>query len=189
VLGLRNLRTIDTGFFGSGSYLALEASYAMRYAQRSTTAAAPSTSTSALDANAAGTGGASRNDAHEYKVILFACSVSNVYPVTLDADYRDPSAETDPATWGCSRFYDKGRSIALKAGYDAHVVPVRNTGARHPKDRRTTHPQGLNLDFQAATSNDPLHPPTAHELVVADHHRCTPIAIVYCGWKESQQLT
>jgi hypothetical protein len=148
--GPQPLRTTDGGYFGVGSYFALEAACAIRYcrAQREPTAT----------------------------LLLFACSVSQVYPVTLERDY--PLDVADPARFGRSRFFASPGSVgaALEPRHDAHFIPVREYQFNHPVTGALL-PLGNYLDYQAATVGHPTHPPRFHELVVTPA-RCTPIALV-----------
>jgi serine/threonine protein kinase/Leucine-rich repeat (LRR) protein len=152
--GLRRLPSRDHGFFGIGVYLAMEAAYARPYA-RATSDQDPAT------------------------LILYACSVSQVYPVTVEADYRTPTEDLSRDDFGMSRFYGK----PLEAKFDAHFVPVRDCGSFHPWDDSTRTVQGYSLDYQAATEDhpNPARRPTAHELVLSNGLRCTPVALVEVG--------
>ncbi|CUG88587.1 Hypothetical protein, putative [Bodo saltans] len=148
--GPRNFRKTDGGYFGAGSYFALEAEYAAKY--------------SARDGNG------------ERAVILFAVSVSQAYPVTLETDYRT-EAEEFSASFGCrgfSKFYspDPKLSFALTARCDAHFIPVKYYGYKHPV---TGFASPTNLDCQAAPAGEAEF----HELVVSSHSRCLPIAVMY----------
>jgi serine/threonine protein kinase/Leucine-rich repeat (LRR) protein len=152
--GLRPLQSTDGGFFGIGVYLAMEAEYARQYARAT-------------------------SDQHPATLILYACSVSQVYPVTVEADYRTATEDLGRDDFGMSRFYGK----PIKAKFDAHFIPVRDCGKCHPWDGTTSTIQGYFLDYQAATedhANPALHP-TAHELVLSSGLRCTPVALVEVG--------
>jgi hypothetical protein len=161
--GLRILRGRDGGFFGDGVYLAMEADYARRYAGKTTCDDAQQPAT----------------------LILYACSISQAYPVTLEADYRTPTDDMGRDDGGFSRFYDGTASRPLEAKYDAHFVPVRDCGTDHPWDgkTRTYHYPARDVDYQAATEEhpDPAMRPTAHELVLGNPLRCTPVALVEVG--------
>jgi hypothetical protein len=139
---------------GIGVYLAMEAEYARQYARAT-------------------------NDQHPATLILYAISVSQVYPVTVEADYRTPTEDLGRDDFGMSQFYGK----PLKAKFDAHFVPVRYCGACHPWDGTTSTFQGHSLDYQAATEDhpNPARRPTAHELVLSNGLRCTPVALVEVG--------
>jgi len=106
----RSFRTTDSGFFGVGSYFALELDYAAHYA----TMRPPNTN-------------------GEYGVILFAVMVSAAYIVTPSA--RDYPADDphQPMRSGFSRFFspDPQSSIALMPGYSSHFVPVKYSGYTH----------------------------------------------------------
>jgi hypothetical protein len=157
--GLQQTGRTDQFFFGKGTYVALEPAYAALYTRRGTS---PS-----------------------YTLILYACSVTNVYPVTLEKDYMHPDYEVGES-FGLSRFGLSGlghslrtrtsTSLSLEPKYDCHFVPVRYTGRAHPFDGITTGDRDLH--YQAATEGDSDRPPTAHELVIGDRSRVTPIAIV-----------
>jgi serine/threonine protein kinase len=158
--GLRTLRETDAGFFGDGVYLTMEADYARRFAGK----------TMCDDAQQRAT------------LILYACSVSQAYPVTLEADYRMPTADMDRDDCGYSRFYHRtAPSKPLEAKYDAHFLPVRDCGTYHPWDGTTQ--TGRDVDYQAATEEHPVPAlrPTAHELVLGNPLRCTPVALVEVG--------
>jgi hypothetical protein len=114
---------------------------------------------------------------HPVTLILYACSISQAYPVTLEAYYRPPTEDLGREYCGMSRFYDGVASRPLEAQYDAHSVPVRDCGCCHPWDGVT--PMYRDLDYQAATEEhpNPAMRPTAHELVLSNSLRCTPIAL------------
>jgi hypothetical protein len=161
--GLRVLRERDSGFFGDGVYLAMEADYARRYAGKTI-----------------------RDDEQQRAtLILYACSISQAYPVTLEADYRYPAEDQPRDDCGYSRFYDGTASKPLEAKYDAHFVPVRDCGTYHPWDgtTRTYHYPPREVDYQAATEEhpNPALRPTSHELVLGNPLRCTPVALVEVG--------
>jgi hypothetical protein len=156
--GPRSLSTTDSGFFGSGSYFALEAWYASRFSKPSP-----------------------EHDG-ERCLILFAVSVSQAYAVTVEKDYRDEVI--DGATQyqqvpdiqrGWSRFYvgnDRGRGMALEPRCDAHFIPVKHYGNIHPYTKVKL---GHDVDYQAAPESEA----SAHEIVIGSHHRCVPLAVVY----------
>jgi hypothetical protein len=152
--GPRCFRSTDAGYFGAGSYFALEAEYAARYSQFK-------------NPNAHG----------EYGVILFALSVSQVLPITLDNHYRTLEQEKSipPDQHGKSIFcVDRtSPSPGMLPGYDAYFVPVRFCGRQHPVDNSMRLPH--DVDYQAC----PASQAEGHEIVLASHHRCTPVAIVY----------
>jgi hypothetical protein len=149
----------DDGFFGNGVYLAMEADYARRYTQAEGVT----------------------NDQQPATLLLYACSISQTYPVTLEADYRLPTEDMGRDDCGFSRFYDGKGGRPLEAKYDAHFVPVRDCGDLHPWDGTTR--TGRDIDYQAATEehSDPALRPTAHELVLSNSLRCTPISLVEVG--------
>jgi serine/threonine protein kinase len=161
--GPRNLRTTDAGFFGSGSYFALEADYASVY---STTNRNPNTS-------------------GEYGVILYAISVAQTHVVTLHGDYRAVEDPNKPDIHGFSCFYsgDTRHAIDLAPKCDSHFIPVK---------AYTTHPlTGGELQKSAANPTELEYPiyyqavpeqsgeAEGHELVIKSHFRCVPLAIVY----------
>jgi serine/threonine protein kinase/Leucine-rich repeat (LRR) protein len=162
--GLRALRTRDGGFFGDGVYLAMEADYARRYILAE---------------------GVTNDEQQPATLILYACSISQAYPVTLEADYRYPADDRHRDDFGMSRFYDGKGGRPLEAKYDAHFVPVRDCGTCHPWDgaTQTSISQPYRLDYQAATEqhSNPAMRPTAHELVLSNPQRCTPVALVEVG--------
>jgi serine/threonine protein kinase/Leucine-rich repeat (LRR) protein len=157
--GLRILRGRDGGFFGSGVYLAMEADYARRYAGETL----------------------SDDEQQPSTLILYACSISQTYPVTLEADYRPPTEDQARDDCGYSRFYDGTASKPIEAKYDAHFAPVRDCCTYHPWDGETR--TYRDLDYQAATEQhpNPAMRPTAHELVLSNPLRCTPVALVEVG--------
>jgi hypothetical protein len=157
--GVRALRVRDDGFFAAGVYLAMEADYARRYAQAEGVA----------------------NDKQPATLILYACSISQTYPVTLEADYRPPTEDMGRDDCGYSRFYDGKGGRPLEAKFDAHFVPIRDCGDLHPWDGTTR--TGRDIDYQAATEehSNPALRPTAHELVLSNPLRCTPVALVEVG--------
>ena len=143
--GPRAFRTTDGGFFGAGSYFAMELEYATRYAMMQVLHAAPpmpvfnrSILTPVQAPSASG----------EYPVILFAVSVASAYVVTPGTDY--PADNPDhPELWGFSSFYspDPTHSVALMPKYNAHFVPVKYSGRVHCV---TGKPLPLDTDYQAA---------------------------------------
>jgi hypothetical protein len=156
--GPRNFRDTDAGFFGAGSYFALEGEYASRYSM----------------------GGASQ--AGECGIILYAVSLGQTHIVTVEGDYRDASEEASiakicPTLQGYSRFYsnDPHHAIALAPKCDSHFVPVKHYGNVHP---RTGVPVvGADLDYQAVSEH--TQAAVGHEIVILSHFRCVPLAIVY----------
>jgi hypothetical protein len=153
--GPRSLRTTDAGFYGTGSYFALEGQYASRYSQLG-------------GANAAG----------EFGMILYAVSVAQTHVVTVAGDYRDASEEDaiSPLLHGFSRFYsgDAKHAVALAPKCDSHFIPVKYYGYTHP---RTGGPVPSDVDFQAVSEDSGQA--EGHELVIGSHYRCTPLALVY----------
>jgi serine/threonine protein kinase len=140
--GPRAFRTTDGGFFGNGSYFALELEYATRYAKMQVREPVMSQPRVPLCLNQA------PSPSGEYPVILFAVSVASAYVVTPSRDYPadDPS---QPARWGFSKFYspDPSCAVALMPKYSAHFVPVKYSGRVHCVTGR---PLPLDTDYQAA---------------------------------------
>jgi hypothetical protein len=147
----RSFRTTDGGFFGAGSYFALELDYAARYAAMGP----PSPS-------------------GEFGVILFAVLVSAAYVVTPDRDY--PAHEPQHPSSGFSGFYspDPQKSIALMPGYSCHFVPVKYCGQAHAVS-------GAHLphdtDFQAAVEQHASARTFQHLLQLAHFVCCAPIYV------------
>ncbi|CUG90580.1 WD40 repeat-containing protein kinase, putative [Bodo saltans] len=139
--GPRALARNDEGYFGVGSYFALEANYALYYSNLQ-----------------------SEPQSEELVVILFAISVSEVKAITPPLHYKDN--EFDP--------YCTFKGGAIAPGYDAHFIPVRYCGYTHPLTGvRTT----KDVDYQAVdVSSDKAE---CHELVISNHTRCVPLAVVY----------
>jgi hypothetical protein len=144
--GPRNCRTTDGGNFGAGIYCSPEIEYAAKY-----------------------------SDSRELAVILFAVSISQVYPITTD-DYRTPEEETrvDKKNHGFSNFFsrDTTHAIALHTLCNAHFIPVKNYAKVHPRNGDKLK---YNVGFQATSSSNAKY----HELAIASHHQFHPIAIVY----------
>ena len=144
--GPRAFRTTDGGFFGAGSYFAVELEYATRYAmmQVRTPRAPRSRPMSFIQWICHQAPSASG----EYPVILFAVSVASAYVVCPGRDY--PADHPDhPELWGFSNFYsaNPSRSVALMPRYNAHFVPVKYCGRAHCVTGR---PLPLDTDYQAA---------------------------------------
>ena len=127
--GPRAFRTTDGGFFGAGSYFAMEMEYATRYAMMQVLLATlqvpvinPLILTRRQAPSASG----------EYPVVMFAVSVAWAHVVSPGRDYPadDPS---QPRRWGFSKFCsdDPSRSVALMPRYNAPFVPVKNCGRVH----------------------------------------------------------
>lgn len=119
--GIRPLRSTDGGYFGGGSYTAIEAWYACQYAMPPLGSARP---------NASG----------EFVVALCATVIGAAYVVTLDRDY------TGQEKAGFSDFFadHPKRSKAIVNYYDTHFVPVKHYGNRW---RDQTLP--YDVDYQA----------------------------------------
>lgn len=117
-----------------------------------------------------------RDKSEEMALVLFAISVTQVKPITVEKDYCDVQDPTKP---DCHRFSnycsgDAGHFNALARLCDAHFIPVKNYGKVHP---RTGNPTPRAVDYQAVDEHSGLA--EAHELVIYDHKRCVPLAIVY----------
>jgi WD40 repeat protein len=137
--GLRPIHRTDCGYFGDGSYLALEADYAKQYRRGET----------------------------DHALVLFAVSVTQVFPMMLSEDTYHPD--------GFSKYCARGGvSAALKPCFDAHFIPVKYYGNINPM---TSAPGPISFDYQAVSE---LRLAEAHELVIRDYERCTPLAIVRC---------
>jgi len=151
--GARSFRTTDAGYFGAGSYFAMEADYARQYAELS-----------------------AANSSGERCIILFAVSVSQAYAVAVEKDYRLVEDPNTPQLHGFSTFYsgDPSKAIALMPRCDAHFVPVKDYGYTHP---RTRAPTAQYVGYQACDESDAGF--MAHELVIASHHRCVALAVVF----------
>jgi hypothetical protein len=149
--GPRSLRKTDSGFFGSGSYFALEAAYASRYC-------APDALTG------------------EHAVILFAVSVSQVRVVTPARDYRLHEDPATPQLHGFSNFCSRrsAPAVAIADRCDAHFIPVKYYGHVHP---RTGLPTPRDVDYQAVDEGSGQA--EGHELVIHSHQRCVPLAVVF----------
>ncbi|CUI15296.1 CTR1-like protein kinase, putative, partial [Bodo saltans] len=149
--GPRSLRTTDCGFFGAGSYFALEAAYALRYSTPD-----PASGESAL--------------------ILYALSVSQAKVITPQGDYRRVEDPSTPHLHGFSQYYsgDPNIAVALAPRCDAHFIPVKDYGQTHPLTGLRT---PRNVDYQAVDAS--IDAAEGHEIVIASHHRCIPLAIVY----------
>ncbi len=127
--GPRAFRTTDGGYFGAGSYFALELEYATTYAMTQVCARVMLTVAAArlclISKQAPSASG-------EYPIILFAVSVASAYVVTPGRDYPadDPSQKEK---WGFSSFYspDPNHSVTLMPRYNAHFVPVKKCGYVH----------------------------------------------------------
>ncbi len=153
--GPRAFRTTDGGFFGAGSYFAMELEYATQYAMMRVRCRAQFIPSEILrtvhdylflfllQAPSA-------ND--EYPVILFAVSVASTYVVTPGRDYPadDPS---HPELWGFSKFYsaDASRSVALLPRFNAHFIPVRECNRTHCVTGKVV---PMDTGYQAAVAGD-----------------------------------
>ncbi|CUG90883.1 Hypothetical protein, putative, partial [Bodo saltans] len=147
----RSLRTTDCGYFGAGSYFALEVEYALRY---------------------------SRPDpaSGECAVILYLVSVSQARVITPERDYRRDEDPSTPQLHGFSRYCsgNPDTAVALAPGCDAHFIPVKYYGNMHPLTGRAT---PRDVDYQAVDAS--CAKAEGHELVIGNHHRCIPVAVVY----------
>lgn len=152
--GPRALRTTDGGYFGAGSYFALEAAYAARYSQP------PNEPTPT-----------------ECAIILFAVSVSQVKPITPELDY--PIDGVSPMYEGFSKYYsfDPATSVALAPKFDAHFIPVKDWGYIHPRTGGST---SRDVGHQAVDlTTQHKYAVEGHELVIHSHHRAVPLAVLY----------
>ncbi|CUI14339.1 protein tyrosine kinase, putative [Bodo saltans] len=149
--GLRSLRTTDCGYFGAGSYFALEAALALRYSRPD-----PATGECAL--------------------ILYVISVSQAKMITPERDYRRYEDPSTPHLHGFSQYYSGNptTAVALAPGCDAHFIPVKYYGNTHPLTGLTT---SRNVDNQAVDESS--GEAEGHEIVIGSYHRCIPIAVVY----------
>jgi hypothetical protein len=145
--GPRAFRTTDGGFFGAGSYFAMELEYATRYAMMQVLPATlqvpvinPLILTRRQAPSASG----------EYPVVMFAVSVASAYVLSPGRDYP-PDDPDHPELWGFSNFYsaNPSRSVALMPRYNAHFVPVKYCGRVHCVTGR---PLPLDTDYQAAVA-------------------------------------
>ena len=152
--GMRAFRFTDGGYFGTGSYVALEQEYAAQYSKKSLP-----------------------NDKDEYGVILFAVFMECAYVITPGRDYLDDMPPQDPADpkRGFSTFYspDGQHAQALKPRYNAHFIPVKKTGWNHCV---SGNPLPKYADFQAAVAGKDA---TAHELVAGSEKQALPVAVVW----------
>jgi hypothetical protein len=181
--GPRSYRLTDGGFFGSGSYLALECAYASRYSEAIYPNFYPDYDDG--DPNAGlphpQAGELITNDRGELGVIMFACYLSPFpYVITLTRDYHGPRCAQHP---GFSSFYsnDKEQSKDLMPKYNAHFVPVKFYGLNNPLTGRPVlkpdgAPTGKDFDYQACpeTSN-----PQGHELVIDHYDHTLPVAVLW----------
>ncbi|CUI15299.1 serine-threonine protein kinase, putative, partial [Bodo saltans] len=149
--GPRSLRTTDCGYFGAGSYFALEAAYALRYSSPD-----PASGESAL--------------------ILYTLSVSQAKVITPQGDYRPVEDPSTPQLHGFSQYYSGNRNtaVALAPACDAHFIPVKDYGLTHPLTGLIT---PRNVGYQAVDAS--IDTAEGHEIVIASYHRCIPIAVVY----------
>ena len=187
--GPRAFRTTDGGFFGAGSYFAVELQYATRYAMMQVRTSWAQHNPACLIMKQA------PSASGEYPVILFAVSVASAYVVTPGSDY--PADDPDhPELWGFSNFYsaNPNRSVALMPRYNAHFVPVKYCGRVHCVTGR---PLPLDTDYQAAVEGvdasewrlfdfacfcdqlDSRVAAAAHELVALCAEQALPVAVVW----------
>lgn len=150
----RSLRTTDAGFFGAGSYFALEASYAAKFPKN-------------FDDTP------ENEPPKERAMVLFAVSVSQAKVITVADDYLDDY--NTPHLHGFSKYYSGNLELAyaLAPGHDAHFIPVKDYGYINPKTKIAT---PRDVDYQAVDNEDEA---TAHEIVTSSHHQCVPIAVMY----------
>ncbi|CUG90879.1 Hypothetical protein, putative, partial [Bodo saltans] len=149
--GPRSLRTTDCGYFGTGSYFALEAEYAQLFCSPDPASG-------------------------ECSVILFAVSISQARVITPERDYRQIEDPTTPHLHGLSQYCSGNRdtTMALARGCDAHFIPVKNYGCIHPLTGVVT---ARSVDYQAVDESS--GEAEAHEIVIGSYHRCIPIAVVH----------
>ncbi|CUG86737.1 protein kinase, putative [Bodo saltans] len=149
--GPRSLRTTDCGYFGAGSYFALEAAYALRYSPPEPASG-------------------------ECAMILYAVSVSQARVITPQRDYRRNEDPSTPCLHGFSQYYsgNPNTAVALAPRCDAHFIPVKFYGLTHPLTGLAT---PRDVDYQAVDESSATA--EGHELVIGNHHRCIPIAVVY----------
>ncbi len=162
--GPRAFRTTDGGFFGAGSYFAMELEYATRYAMMQvlhTALSMPMLKRSILTPVQA------PSASGEYPVILFAVSVASAYVVTPGTDYPADDA-SQPARWGFSKFYspDPTHSVALMPKYNAHFVPVKYSGRMHCVSGK---PLPLDTDYQAAVEGVDASECVLHNVWLVTH--------------------
>jgi hypothetical protein len=152
--GPRAFRLTDGGYFGAGTYFAVECAYASRFSEMK-----------------------GSNDDDEFAVILFACFLAPFpYVITLQDDYNARNV----GPWdGFSSWFsaDPNQSKGLKPLYNAHFVPVRQCGIQHPVTGQPLayDPHPTTLDFQACSNIDA----EAHELLLADHRQALPVAVLW----------
>ena len=114
--GLKALGRTDRGFFGAGIYCTLSLEYAARYAAGEFSAA-----------HATGPPPQTTTPSPAVPVLMVAVALSNVYPVTKDADYGERPD-------GLCNFYGKpigggggeGSGAAQNKHFDARVAAVRS---------------------------------------------------------------
>lgn len=118
--GARSLGATDNGYFGDGTYSALEAWYAAQYSRQ-------------------GADG-------ECSVILFATVIGSSYVITLENDYGEASFADGSSAPGFSNFWaeDGVQPKTLKRHYQNHFVPVKHCGEMW----QGTH-LSYNVDYQA----------------------------------------
>lgn len=116
----------DAGYFGSGSYFALEPSYAEQFC------------------------GEGHGPHEERAVILFAISISQAKMITLGNHYSNDRVRFD----GFSEFYsgDRNTLIGLTRQHDAHFIPVKNYGCVHPVTGVKSN--SVNYSYQAAPQKE-----------------------------------
>jgi hypothetical protein len=133
--GPRPMSKLDNGYFAKGIYFALEPALAATYLP----------------------------DSPDACLVLFAISIAQPYPVTLEDDY------TMEGQGFCSL-----RGGAIKPGHDAHFTPVRDYGHHHPLNPFIILPHPVH--FQAAGGG--AFGPEGHELCVEHHSQVTAVALL-----------
>jgi serine/threonine protein kinase len=152
--GPRAFRTTDGGYFGAGSYFAVECAYASRYSEMK---------------------GSNTDD--EFAVILFACFLAPFpYVITLQDDYlpRNVGPWDGFSTWFSA---DPNQSKGIKPLYNAHFAPVKQCGNNHPVAGQPLayDPSPAILDFQACSN----FAAEGHELILENFRQALPLAILW----------
>jgi hypothetical protein len=177
--GPRAFRTTDGGYFGAGSYFALELEYATRYAKMQVRLSQAHRNIMFVTERSVNLRQAP-SASGEFPVILFAVRVGCAYVVTPGRDYLayDPS---HPECWGFSKFYsaDPTVSRALMPQYDAHFVPVKLCGLVHCVTGTSL---ALNTDYQAAVEGVDASEACAARVLCACIHSLTKqtVHFVFC---------
>ncbi|CUG90039.1 WD40 repeat-containing protein, putative [Bodo saltans] len=138
------LRTLDSGYFGSGLYFALEAEYALRKSP-------PDPATG------------------ERAMILYVISLVEPKVITPEIDYRRVEDTSTPHLHGFSQYYSGNPTtgVALAHGYDSHFIPVKNYECTHPLTGLAT---TQDVGYQAVDESSGAA--EAHEIVIGSRFRC-----------------